>query len=121
MIVRALDENNDWTFGQSKNNYLRNNFAVAQSIQTRCSSFTGNCFFDTSAGINWLVYLSGKSEIAMNLALSATILNTPNVVGILQLSVNLTPSRSFQIQYQVQTSYSLTNGNFVYSLGGSVS
>lgn len=122
MIVRALDSTSDWTFGAGINNYKQGNLAVAQDIQTRLSSFVGNCFFDMGAGINWLSFLGGKDELGLSLALSATILNTLNVVGILQLGFSLSSNRIFSISYQVQTSYSVSgiNGSFSFDLGGSV-
>lgn len=119
MIVRALDANGDWTFGAGLNNYKRANLAVEQDIQTRLSSFVGNCFFDMGAGINWLSYLSGKDPVGLTLAIKAVLINTPNVLGILQLSFNLGPDRVFSISYQVQTSYSVTGGTFTYDVGGS--
>lgn len=131
MIVRSLDENGDWTFGAGINNYKRANLAVAQCLQTRLSSFIGNCFFDMGAGINWFGYLGGKGSnntIQLSLALSAVILNTPNVnqngmaspavLGIKQLGFNVTTSRGFSITYQVQTVYSSVNNSFTYDLGG---
>lgn len=122
MIVRALDSGGDWTFGASLSDYKSANAAVAQNIQTRLSSFLGNCFFDVNAGIDWFGFLGGsKSVIALQLAISAVILNTENVVGILQLGVNLNDnSRSFTISFNVQTTYSVSHGTFTYSLGGSV-
>lgn len=122
MIVRALDSDGDWTFGQSLNNYLSANAAVAQTIETRLSSFLGNCFFDLGAGIDWFNFLSGsKSQLALNLSISAVILNTPDVTGILQLSANLNSlTRSFTIVYRVQTTYSTAAGAFTYDLGGSI-
>lgn len=127
MIVRALDVNGDWTFGAGLNNYKRNNAAVAQSIQTRLSSFVGNCFFDLGAGINWFTFLSSKDPTALNLAISAVILNTSDpitgtsvITGILQQSVNLNTNRVFSVSYQVTTIYSVLTGKFSYDLGGSV-
>lgn len=120
MIVRALDSSGDWTFGGSLNNYKRNNLAIQQNIQTRLSSFIGNCFFDMGAGIDWFTFLGGKEPLGLSLAISAVILNTPSVLGLLQLSFNVTTSRQFQISYQVQTSYSVTGSSFIYDLGGSI-
>jgi hypothetical protein len=122
MIVRALDSNNDWTFGASLNNYKSANLAVQQNIQTRLSSFIGNCFFDMGAGINWFGFLGSKgsnNNIQLSLAISAVILNTTDVLGLLQLSFNINSSRQFSISYQVQTSYSVTGSSFIYDLGGS--
>jgi hypothetical protein len=127
MIVRSLDQNGDWEFGAGKNSYKRNNDAVAQSLQTRLSCFVGNCFFDLGAGINWFHFLSSTDQIGLRLALSAVILNTPNpltgnaaVLGIHQLGFTLNNSRTFSIQYRVQTVFSTTTGSFQFDLGGSL-
>lgn len=122
MIVRSIDSQNDWTFGQGKNNYKKNNAAISQCIQTRLQSFLGNCFFDVTAGIDWLNFMGGsKNQLAINLAISAVILNTPNVTGILQLSANLTENRIFTVVYKVQTVYSIASNTFQYDLVSSSS
>lgn len=120
MIVRALNSNHDWTFGQGLNNYVSANFAVAQEINTRLNCQLGNCFFDLAAGINWFGLLGGKDMVTLNLNISSVILNTQNVTGINQLSINLSSSRILSVEYTVQTTYSQTNGSFVYDLGASV-
>lgn len=118
MIVRLIDSSGDWLFGKGQNDYLSANAAVAQNIKTRLLSFLGNCFFDTSAGIDWFNLLGTKNQLSINLAVSATILNTANVTGILQLSVNLTTTRVFTISYRVQTTYSVTGDTFQYDIAG---
>lgn len=122
MIVRALDGTGDWTFGAGLNNYKSAQMAIMQNIQTRLSSFIGNCFFDMGAGINWFGFLGGKGSdnaTALSLALSAAIVNTSGVQGLQQLSFNISTSRMFSITYQVQTIYSVTGSSFQYDLGGS--
>lgn len=128
MLVRSLSSTGDWTFGAGLSNYKSGNLAVAQNIQTRLSSFLGDCFFDTEAGIDWNTFLGGsKNQLALNLAVSAVILNTTdadnlNVVGINQLSINLdSTTRKISISYQVQTTYSVTalTNTFTFDLGGS--
>ena len=118
MRVRALDVNNDWTFGRGQNDYKRDLQAVAQDIQTNLSSFLGDCFFDLGSGIDWFNLLGGKDLVALNLAVSAAILNTQNVTGLLQLSVVVTPERLLVVTYQVQTTYSILGGNFQFDLNG---
>lgn len=111
MIVRALTSTSDWTFGKGKNDYVSANAAVRQAIQTRLSSFLGDCYFDSGAGIDWFNLLGSKNEIAMNLAVSATILNTPDSFGnfpitrLKQLSIKLTSNRKLTISYTVNTVY----------------
>jgi hypothetical protein len=122
MIVRAIDVNHDWTYGQGLNDYKSANLAVAQTINTRLNSFVGDCFFDANAGIDWFNFLGNKDQTGLNLAISAVIINTTNVTGILQLSIVLNDvTRNLTIQYQVQTTYSVTQGSFVYDAGGSIS
>lgn len=107
-IVRALDVNHDWEFGKGRNDYKRNKIAVIQDIDTRLSCFLGDCFFDTGAGINWFTFLGSKDQISLNLAVSAVILNTPDVVSLIQLSINLDHvTRKITITYVAFTSFGL--------------
>jgi len=119
MIVRAIDENGDWTFGKGKNDYKSENNAVAQKILTRLSSFLGDCFFALDEGIDWFNLLGAKNQLALNLAISGKILNTEDVVGIIQLSINLSPQRELTIKYDVQTVYSRINliEGFTFNVG----
>ena len=110
MIVRAIDDSGDWLFGKGKNDYKSNQDAVAQSIKTRLMSFLGDCFFATNDGIDWWNLLGSKDQLALNLAISATILNTAGVSKLVQLSVNLDDLRQITISYKVLTSFNtLTN------------
>lgn len=121
MRVRAIDINGAWLYGKGQNDYLTGNAAVAQNIKTRLLSFLGDCFFDLGAGLDWFNYLGSKDRLAIDLAVSATILNTNGVTGIRQLSITLSPStRQLSIQYQVQTVFSVLSGSFQYDLNGTV-
>lgn len=93
MIVRALNKDGDWTFGAGKANYLSGVDALKQSISTRLNSYLGDCFFATNAGIDWFTFCGGsKSQLALQLAINAVILNTANVTGIITTQVSLSPS-----------------------------
>ena len=107
MIVRSIDGNNDWKFGKGRNDYKRDNSAVAQMIKTRLQSFLGDCFFAIDEGIDWFNLLGGKGQIAITIAIGATILNTENVVSMIALDVDLDNStRRLNAQYKVATAYS---------------
>lgn len=110
MIIRALNPSGDWTFGSSRANYLTYNPAIAQSIQSRVSSFIGDCFFDMGAGIDWFTFLGGsRDSLGLQLAISAVILNTFGILKIKSLSFNLDRnSRRFSISYNVTTIFSGT-------------
>lgn len=118
-IVRALDENGEWTFGRGLNNYLSGNAAVAQDIACNLSMFLGDCFFQTNAGIDWFNLLGSKNQPAILLAINAAILNTLGVTGLLQTSVNLSENRVLSVTYKVQTVYSVFQSTFVYDFSTS--
>ena len=121
LIVRALDSVGDWTFGKGQNDYKSNIDAVTQNISTRLKSFLGDCFFATTAGIDWFNFLGGKDQIALNLAINATILNTTNVTGILQTSINLDEvTRVFSVAYNAQTSFGPVGDLFQYDVNAFV-
>ena len=108
MIVRAVTDTNDWTFGKGRNDYKSNSDAIIQNIKTRLQSFKGDCFFAATEGADWWNLLGGKSLLAVQLAVTSIILNTDGVTGIVSLSVNLDKSRNATIQYQVTSVYSVT-------------
>ena len=115
-IVRAIENGTrDWTFGKGRNDYKKDILAVAQNINTRLYCFLGDCYFDSGAGIDWFNLLGAKDRLALNLAISATILNTKEVTGLLQLFTETDPARRFIVQYLVQTAYSTTAaGTFTF-------
>lgn len=101
--VRALTSLGDWTFGKGQNDYKTGLAAVRQNIQTRLSSFLGDCFFDTIAGIDWFNFLGSKQPVALELAIRATIINTENVTAILSVSSSLDPvTRNLNVVYVVR-------------------
>lgn len=106
MIVRALDENNDWTFGKGRNNYMRDQDAIAQNIKTRLQSFLGNCFFDLPAGVDWFNLLGSKNQLGLELNVRTVILNTPFVTSIVKLEIVTNPvTRAITMTYTVETAY----------------
>jgi hypothetical protein len=107
MIVRSLDQNHDWNLGKGKNDYLVNNDAIVQNINTRLMSFVNDCFFDSKAGVDWWNLLGGKSQTAIQLAVTTVILNSEGVSALIELSINLSDTREVTIAYQVATIYSV--------------
>lgn len=109
MIVRALDTDGDWIFGKGRNDYLSGNAAVTQSISTRLKMFLGDCFFSLNTGIDWFNLLGAKNELALQLSVASTILNTKNVVKLIQLSAVLDRDRLETLTYRVETSFQQTS------------
>lgn len=119
MRVRALDGNGDWQFGKGQNDFLTKNSAVIQNISTRLKSFLGDCFFDLGAGIDWFNFLGSKDQVGLNLAVSAIILNTEDITGIKQLSIDLNRvTRKITIRYVAQSTFSTIAGTFEFDLNG---
>ncbi len=107
MRVRALTDLGDWTFGASESNYKTGKDAVTQNIQTRLSSWLGNCFFDTGAGIDWLNFLGGyKNLLTVQLSVQSVIANTQYVTGVVQVLADLdSQRRRFTLSYTVSTTF----------------
>lgn len=62
MRIRVLDENWDWKYGRSENDYASEALAVAYDLKTKIWSWYGDCFFDQEAGIDWLNRLGSKDQ-----------------------------------------------------------
>lgn len=103
--VRGITATNDWLFGRGKNDYKTNRDATAQNIKTRLQSFLGDCFFSLDSGLDWFNLLGAKNIDAITLAVRTTILNTPDVTGLFEVSVVLNRQRSLTVTYRVDTIY----------------
>jgi len=120
MIVRAIDSNGDWTFGRGLNDYRSNQAAVVQNIDTRLKCFLGDCFFDQGAGINWIGFLGSKDRVGLNLSIAATILNTREVLSMIQLFESLSSGRVFAVSYNVSTAYGVVQAQTAITAGAGV-
>ncbi len=120
MIIRALTSDHDWTFGQGKSNYLSNNNAIAENIQTRLLSFLGDCFFDMQAGIDWISLLGTKNtKDEIVLSCKAVISNSYGVVRVNSVDIVATNDiRRAVITYNIDSIFSTS---FTQSTGVSQS
>jgi hypothetical protein len=106
MIFRNLDKNSDWTFGRGIGCYVDLNSAIGLNIKTRILSWLDDCFFDLTAGIDWLNRLGSKNQRELlELDLRRIILQSEGVTGILEFESQLI-GRNFTANYSVQTIYS---------------
>lgn len=80
--VRSLSPLGDWTLGRGTAGYLQGNAAVAQQINSSLLIFLGEVFWAKNFGINWTGFLGSKNPAGLDLAISAVILNSPNVIGL---------------------------------------
>ena len=89
MIIRALDSNGDATFGQGKENFLSNQLAVAENIQTNLYCFLRDCYFDIQKGIDWIRFFSvPTSNQEVTLSVKGIILLCYGVTSIQSLNVS---------------------------------
>lgn len=116
MIMRGLSVTGDWLYGKGRNDYTSGIDAIAENIQTRLMSFLGDCFFNKTAGIDWFNLIGGKDRLAVELAVSSTILNTADVTAINKVESVLTSARVLTIRYNVQTTFGTINREFQYQL-----
>lgn len=108
MIIRALDKLNDFTFGQGKSNYLKDQNAVIENIDTRLLSFLNDCFFNRTAGIDWFRLLgSTNTQAEIELSCRAIILQSYGVLKINSISMSVNKSlRIENLIYNVNTIFS---------------
>jgi hypothetical protein len=118
-VIFGGPNGNQWTFGKGQNNYVTGTSGIVQNINTRLSSFLGDCYFNLGAGIDWFNLLGTKDKTALNLAINAAILNTGSVTGIIQTVFNLDPTtRRLTVQYKVQTTLGPVSSVFQYDTNG---
>jgi hypothetical protein len=113
MIIRALDLDGDWTFGLGKQNYLQDNNAIALNIKTRILEFLNDCFFNTSAGLDWFRLLGTRNtvqEIILNCR--GVILQSEGVMKLTKIDAVFNPqSRILTLSYAVDTVYTLNQNS----------
>jgi hypothetical protein len=112
-LVRGLDDNGDWLFGKSLNDYRTFKNAVEQNIATRLRSFLGDCFFSQEAGIDWFNLLGSRNALGLELAASAVLLNTESVLNINSVDVITDINRNLVLRYSVNTTYGLITNELV--------
>lgn len=105
MQVRGLDTNGDWLFGKGISDYKTNTLAVQQNIETRLKEWVGDCFFNTTAGIDWQNRLGKTAPSVIELDVRRTILLTDGVFDITSVSIS-SANRVLTIDYSLRTIYS---------------
>ncbi len=103
MIMRALDGEHDWTFGNGTQDYLTANRAIAQNIDTRLLSFFQDCFFDMQFGLDWFRLLGSKgTEQEIILSVRAMILQSYGVVKVNKIDTSFV-ARNLTLSYNIDT------------------
>lgn len=113
MSIRAIDPiSGDWTFGQGVQNYLTGEAEINQDIATALKVFLGECFFDTSFGVDWWNLLGGKNPNGIVLQCRRVIAARSGVTKITKVDAFL-QDRNLMVSYNVSTVFSLQTTNTV--------
>lgn len=117
MIFRTLTTNHDWTFGAGKGNYASGDIAIGLDINTRILSWIGDCFFDQTAGIDWVNRLgSYNQKTLLENDIRSIILKSYGVTGILNFDASLV-GRDFSATYNIIT---INSPSFINTLNTSL-
>ena len=104
-VIRSIDSNNDFNFGNGKSDYVEEELALKQNILTRLQEYKKDCFFDIDAGINYDYYLSSKNtQDALLKEIRYAILQTEDVMGIKSITSNIV-NREILIIAQIYSIY----------------
>lgn len=113
MIIRALDNENDVTFGQGKQNFLSGQNAIAENIQTNLYCFLRDCYFDIQKGVDWIRFMSVPTNAAeIKMSVRGTVLLCFGVTSINKLDV-IVANRKINISMNINTIFT---SNFSYNL-----
>lgn len=103
MIFRQLTSNGDWTFGAGKSNFASGDNAIGLNIATRIKSWTNDCFFDQTAGIDWSNRLGSKNQRPLlDTDLRRIILQSFGVTSIIDFDT-IVNDRQFIGNYDIKT------------------
>lgn len=108
MIIRGLDNNQDWIFGTGKASYRRDLLALSQNVKTRLLEWKGDCFFDNEAGVDWKNRLDKRQQLgSLRDEVRTVILKTDGVTEVTNLDFDFDSSnRDLTLNYSIKTIYS---------------
>lgn len=119
MKTRAVTDSNDWTFGKGEQNYRTNIDALKQRLKTRLFSWTGDCFFQTEEGIDWINYFDIGMKSFMDRDIKRTILQTDGVLQIADFQSTMDKeSRNVTVQATILSIYGDLQFIETVSVGG---
>jgi hypothetical protein len=113
MKFRSLTGIGDWNFGQGLESYATENNAIAFDVKTSILSFLKDCWFDPSAGIDWLRLLGTPgTQNEIQLTVRGIILQCYGVTAVNSVSA-LVNGRSLTVTYNINTIFTQNYSNTV--------
>jgi hypothetical protein len=119
MIIRLTDGSGDWTFGKGMSNYLKDDMAIRQNIQSRVLSWLNDCFWALAEGIDWKNRISTGQLDNLRNEIRSTILQSYGVVGADEVTVDFVgTTRNVTVTYSVDTIYGSKFQNTINQVAG---
>lgn len=114
MRLRNLDNNWDWTFGQSQINYVREQNAIELNVQMRLKEWFRDCFFALQKGIPWSIRLGyhNQKEFLDN-DVQNVVLGTIGVLNITNFE-SVVLNRRYRATMTIYTQYSGNEKQFSF-------
>lgn len=110
-IVRSIDNNNDFNFGNGRSDYVDNEIALRQNIITRLQEYKKDCFFDKNAGLDYDYYLSNKNtKDSLLKEVRYVILQTDDVMKINSINFSIV-DRNILIVATISSIYGIIDIN----------
>jgi len=109
MIIRSIDSNGDWIFGNGKSAYKSGQLALDQNLKTKLLEWKGDCFFSNDSGVDWKNRLAKRSQtVYLQDEIRALILKIDGITEIVNLNLNFNSiNRNLILSYSVKTIYSI--------------
>lgn len=105
MIIRCIDSDGDWAFGNGKSAYKANLLALSQNLKTKIQEWVGDCFFDNDAGIDWNNRLANRSQAKpLQNEIKSLMVKVDGVTDVVSLDLNFSSlTRNLRLDYSIKT------------------
>ena len=106
MRVRNIDKKNDWKWGHSNSDYVREAYAVALDIKLKIQEWYQDCFFAEQNGIDWKTRLgSHNQKELLDEDIQRIASSVEGVISVFAFN-SFVNSRRYRCSFQVYQSYS---------------
>ena len=105
MIIRSLDSKNDWNFGAGLASYATYDTAIGTAIAVTLRTFLGECYFNTSIGVNWFQLINEKNKDYVILNIKSAIAACYGVTKVNEITYTYTVTRVLTVTYDIITIY----------------
>lgn len=112
MIVRAVDDKNNWIFGKGSSSYKNNIDAFIQTVETKIKEWKNDCFFNQDAGIDWVSRLGKSNPSFLQADLKTIISGIEEVIAVEDVSITK-QARNLTISYNVSSIYGGLEGQTI--------